>query len=180
LKVLGILGGANRDGNTAKLVEEVLLGANESGHETVLIRLVDEKIGHIGYRGGKSIFPRDDFEKIKLHLETMGAIVFGAPIWYSTLDSRTHTFIQRLYYYSGYYSDENRKKWPKGVKAVNIITYAQSDPHYYDRVLEWLKAIEKDYGMKSIKEIIAEDTSEKPVQTRRELLRRAHNIGKKL
>jgi len=44
LKVLGILGGANRDGNTAKLVEEVLAGAREAGHETVLIKLVDEKI----------------------------------------------------------------------------------------------------------------------------------------
>jgi multimeric flavodoxin WrbA len=180
LKVLGILGGANRDGNTAKLVEEVLAGAKEAGHETVLIRLVDEKIGHIDYCKGESTFPKDDFDAIKPHLETMGAIVIGAPIWYSTVDSRTHAFIQRLYYYSSYHSEENRKKWPKGVKAVNIITYAQSDPHYYDQVLAWLKTIEKDYDMKNVKEIVAEDTGEKPVETRRDLLIRAHNIGKKL
>ncbi len=136
MKVLGILGGANKDGNTAKLVEEVLAGARDAGHETVLIKLVDEKIGHIGYRNGEATFPKDDFEVIKPHIETMGALVIGAPIWYSTVDSRTHAFIQRLYYYSSYYSEENRKRWPKGVKAVNIITYAQSDPHYYDQVLD--------------------------------------------
>ena len=80
MKVLGILGGANRDGNTAKLVAEVLTGAKEAGHETVIIRLVDEKIDHIGYSKGESTFPRDDFEEIKPHLETMGAIIIGAPI----------------------------------------------------------------------------------------------------
>ena len=180
LKVLGILGGANRDGNTAKLVEEVLAGAREAGHETVLIKLVDEKINHIGYSKGKSTFPKDDFEAIKPHLEDMGAIVIGAPIWYSTVDSRTHAFIQRLYYYSSYYSEENRKRWPKGVKAVNIITYAQSDPHYYDQVLIWLKTIEKDYGMNGIKEIVAENTGEKPVKTRKDLLKKAHELGQKL
>ena len=180
MKVLGILGGANRDGNTAKLVDEVLAGAREAGHETILVKLVDERIGHIGYSKGTSTFPKDDFEAIKPHLETMGAIIIGAPIWYGTVDSRTHAFIQRLYYYSSYYSEENRKRWPKGVKAVNIITYAQSDPHYYDQVLSWFKTIEKDYGMKGIKEIVAEDTGEKPVETRKDLLKRAREIGKKL
>jgi multimeric flavodoxin WrbA len=180
LKVLGILGGANREGNTDKLVEEVLAGAREVGHETVLIKLVDEKIGHIGYNKGKSTFPKDDFEAIKPHLEAMGAIVIGAPIWYSTVDSRTHAFIQRLYYYSSYYSEENRKRWPKDVKAVNIITYAQSDPHYYDQVLTWLKTIEKDYGMKGIKEIVAENTGEKPVEIRKDLLKKAYELGRKL
>jgi multimeric flavodoxin WrbA len=180
LKVLGILGGAKRDGNTAKLVEEVLAGARETGHEITIIKLVDAKIGHLGDKNGETTFPKDDFEAIKPHIETMGALVIGAPIWYSTVDSRTHAFIQRLYYYSGYYSEENRKRWPRGVKAVNIITYAQSDPHYYDQVLTWLKTIEKDYGMKNIKEIVAENTGEKPVETRKDLLKRAHEIGKKL
>jgi hypothetical protein len=44
----------------------------------------------------------------------------------------------------------------------------------------WFKTIEKDYGMKGIKEIVAEDTGEKPVETRKDLLKRAREIGKKL
>ena len=180
MRVLGIVGGAKKDGNTVKLVEEVLAGAREAGHETVLFKLVETKIGHLGDRNGETTFPRDDFDEIMPHLESMGALVLGAPIWFSTVDSRTHAFIQRLYYYSSYYSEKNRSRWPKGVKAVNIITYGWDDPHIYDGVLVWLKEMEKGYGMKNIKGIIAEGTGEKPVETRKTLLERARDIGRKL
>ena len=39
MKVLGILGGAKRDGNTAKLVGEVLAGAKEVGMKPSYIGL---------------------------------------------------------------------------------------------------------------------------------------------
>jgi multimeric flavodoxin WrbA len=180
MKVLGIVGGAKREGNTVRLVEEVLAGAKEAGHETILFKLVDVQIGHLGDDKGKTTFPRDEFEKIMPHIESMGALVLGAPIWFSTVDSRTHSFIQRLYFYSGYYSEENKKRWPRGAKAVNVITYAQEDPHAYDGVVDWLTNMEKGYGMKNIKKIIAENTSEIPVSDRKSLLRKAREIGKKL
>jgi multimeric flavodoxin WrbA len=180
MKVLGIVGGAKQEGNTVKLVEEVLAGAKEVGHETILFKLVDMQIGHIGDENGNATFPKDDFDKIKPHIETMGALVLGAPIWFGTVDSRAHAFIQRLYYYSSYYDEENRKKWPKGAKAVNILTYGWDDPHIYDGVLDWLKDMEKGYGMKNIKGLVAENTGEKPVSSRKNLLKKAREIGKKL
>jgi multimeric flavodoxin WrbA len=180
LKVLGIVGGAKRDGNTVKLVEEVLAGASEAGHETVLFKLAELKIGHLGEKEGMTTFPEDDFEKIKPHIESMGALILGAPIWYSTVDSRTHVFIQRLYWYSGYYSEENKAKWPKGTKAINCITYGWYDPHRYDGVLDWLKEMERSYGMKNIKGIAAANTGEKPVETRYNLLKKARDYGRKL
>ena len=180
MKVLGIVGGAKRNGNTVKLVEEVLAGAQEAGHDTVIIKLVDMKIGHLEDRNGAITFPKDDFEKIKPHLESMGALVLGAPIWFSTVDSRTHAFIQRLYWYSSYYSEENKATWPKEAKAVNCITYGWDDFHVYDGVLNWLKEMEKGYGMKNIKGIVAEATGEKPVESRKALLKKARDIGRNL
>jgi multimeric flavodoxin WrbA len=180
LKVLGIVGGAKHYGNTVSLVEEVLAGAREAGHETVLFKLVDMQIGHLGDDNGKTTFPKDDFDKIKPHIESMGALVFGAPIWFSTVDSRTHAFIQRLYFYSSFHSKENKKLWPKGAKAVNIITYGWDDPHIYDGVLDWLKNMEKGYDMKNIKGIVAENTGEKPVVDRKSLLKKARDAGRKL
>lgn len=180
MKVLGIVGGAKGNGNTVRLVEEVLAGAREAGHETVLFKLVDTKLDHLGDKDGVTTFPRDDFEEMKPHIESMGALVLGAPIWFSTVDSRTHAFIQRLYWYSGYYSEENKAKWPKGAKAVNVITYGWDDPHIYDGVLDWLKEMEKSYGMKNIRGIAAENTGEKPVETRKALMKRARDIGAKL
>ncbi len=79
MKVLGIVGGSKGNGNTVKLVEEVLAGAREAGHETILFKLAEMRIGHIGDRGGEVTFPKDDFNDIMPHIESMGALVLGAP-----------------------------------------------------------------------------------------------------
>jgi FMN-dependent NADH-azoreductase len=63
---------------------------------------------------------------------------------------------------------------------VNVITYGWDDPHIYDGVLDWLKEMEKSYGMKNIRGIAAENTGEKPVETRKALMKRARDIGAKL
>jgi multimeric flavodoxin WrbA len=180
LKVIGVVGGPRRAGNTVRLVEAVLEGAREAGHETVLFKLAELDIGHIGDRDGEVAFPEDDFDKMKPHIESMGALVLGSPIYYGQLDSRMMTFINRLYYYSSYYSEENRRRLPKGVRAVNVITYGQDDPHYYDDVLEWAKDMEKGYGMKGIRSLVAEGTGDKPVESRPRLLSRAREIGRML
>ena len=180
MKVLGVIGGPKKNGNTVKLVEAVLKGAEEAGHEVILFKLADMKIGHLGDKNGNVIFLNDDFEEIKPHIESMGAFVLGAPIWFSTVDSRTHAFIQRLYWYSGYYNEENKAKWPKGVKAVNCITYGWDDPYIYDNVLVWLKDIEKGYGMKNIKALVAEGTGDKPVEKNAALVKKARSVGKRL
>jgi len=106
--------------------------------------------------------------------------VLGAPIWEGTADSYTHVFLHRLYYYSKYYSEENIHLFPRGVKAVNIITYGQKDPHKYDYVLRWLARVERVHGIRSIKSIVAEETGGRPVATRADLLTKARRIGKKV
>ena len=105
MKVLGVVGGPRRAGNTVRLVEAVLEGAKEAGHETVLFKLAELDIGHLGDSDGEVAFPEDDFDKIKPHIESMGALVLGSPIYYGQLDSRMMTFVNRLYYYSSYYSE---------------------------------------------------------------------------
>lgn len=81
MKVVGIVGGPKHDGNTFKLVRAVLDGALEAGHTTVLWRLKDIYIGHLGYFADEMLPPNDDFEKMQADLESMGAMVIGAPIW---------------------------------------------------------------------------------------------------
>ncbi len=180
MKVLGVVGGAKREGNTSRLVEEVLSGAREADHATILFKLVDMKIHHLGNKDGRTTFPDDDFRQMTPHVETMGAFVIDTPIWEGTADSYTHVFLHRLYYYSKYYSEENVHLFPRGVKAVNAITYGQKDPHKYDGVLEWLASVERVHGIRSIKSIVAEDAGERPVATRPDLLTKARRIGMNL
>ena len=179
MKVVGIIGGPKHEGNTFKLVRAVLDGALEAGHTVVTWRLRDIQIGHIGYFEDKVLFPLDDFDKMQPDLESMGALVLGAPIWYGHVDTRTFNFINRTYYYNKYYSEENALKWP-AAKPVNVITYGQEKEDAYDNVLEWLDGVWSWYGMQKSTNLVAASTGENPVENRKELLKQAKEIGRSL
>ena len=179
MKVVGIIGGPKHDGNTFKLVRAVLDGALEAGHTVVTWRLRDTQIGHVGYFEDKTLFPLDDFDKMQPDLESMGAMVLGAPIWYGHVDTRTFNFINRTYYYNRYYSEENAEKWPKA-QPVNIITYGREEEDAYDNVLDWLDGIWNWYGMKKSIKLVAAGTGDNPVESRKDLLEKAKEIGRNL
>jgi len=179
MKVVGIIGGPKHDGNTYKLVRAVLDGALEAGHTVVTWRLRDIQIGHVGYFEDKIIFPLDDFEKMQPDLESMGALVLGAPICYDQVDTRTFNFINRTYYYNKYYSEENAEKWPNA-QPVNVLTYARKEEDAYDNVLEWLDGVWNWYGMKKSINLVAAGTGDSPVESRKDLLEKAKEIGRNL
>ncbi|MCW4050484.1 MAG: flavodoxin family protein [Candidatus Bathyarchaeota archaeon] len=179
MKVVGVIGGAKRDGNTYKLVKAALDGALEAGHTTVTWRLMDVYIGHLGHFADEILPPIDDFEKMQPDLESMGALVLGSPIWYGHVDTRTFNFINRTYVYNRSYSEENAKKWPNA-KAVNILTYETEDEHTYDHILEWYNHIWDWYGMKESIGLVAAGTTKKPVAEQKELIERAKEIGRNL
>jgi len=179
MKVVGVIGGAKTDGNTFKLVRAVLDGALEAGHTVVTWRLKDTYIGHLGYLEGETLLPLDDFEKMQPDLESMEALVLGAPVWYGQVDTRTLNFITRTYYYNRSYSEENAKKWPRA-QPVNILTYEREEEDAYDHLLEWLDGIWDWYGMKKSINLVAAGTTKKPVEERDELLEKAKEIGRNL
>lgn len=179
LKVVGIVGGPKSDGNTYRLVRAVLDGALEAGHTVVTWRLKDVYLGQIGWLEDKILFPLDDFDKMQPDLESMGAMVLGAPIWYGSVDTRTFNFINRTYLYNRHYSEENADKWPKA-QPVNVITYGRDEPEAYDNVLDWLDGIWNWYGMKKSINLAASGTGSTPVEKNTELLKKAKEIGRNL
>ena len=179
MKVVGIIGGPKLDGNTFKLVRAVLDGALDAGHTVVTWRLRDIYIGHLGYMEGEIKVPFDDFEKMQHDLETMGALVIGAPIWYGHVDTRTMNFINRTYQYNRSYSEENSAKWPK-VKVVNVLTYAKEEEDAYDHIFDWYKEIWDWYGMTPQINLAAAGTDITPVEARKDLIKRAKEIGRNL
>ena len=179
MKVVGIIGGPKTDGNTYKLTRAVLDGALEAGHTVVTYRLKDIYLGQLGYFEDKILFPLDDFDKMQPNLESMDALVLGAPIWFGQVDTRTFNFINRTYYYNPHYSEENAKKWPNA-QPVNVITHGQTPEDKYDNVLKWLDGIWDIYGMKKSINIRAAGTGDNPVENRKELLEQAKEIGRSL
>jgi multimeric flavodoxin WrbA len=179
MKVVGVIGGPRYDGNTYKLTRAVLDGALEAGHTVLTWRLRDTYIGHLGYHDDELKFPFDDFEKMQPDLESMDALVLGAPIWYGQVDSRTLNFINRTYFYNKYHNEENAQRWPNA-QPVNVITYGRDEPDAYDSVLEWLDGIWNWYGMKKSINLAAHGTGKNPVADNKELLKRSKEIGRNL
>ena len=181
MKVLGIVGSPRREGNTAKLVEAVLQGAKEAGHQPEVFYLSDMDIGPLEAEGDALVYPEDDMTRLYPHLESMGALVLGTPIYYDHVSARTKTFIDRLHFYSRTHGEEYRRRFPNGVKAVTVTTQGAGNADRYDYVLDWMKGrLEYYWGMEVVASLKAESTDGNPVGSREELLKRAREIGKKL
>jgi multimeric flavodoxin WrbA len=181
LKVLGIVGSPRREGNTARLVEAVLEGAKEAGHHSEIFYLSDLDIGPIKSEDGRLVYPEDDMARLYPHIETMGAIVLGTPIYYDHVSARTKTFMDRLHYYSRTHGEEYRRRFPSGVKCVNVITYEWDEDDAYDDVLDWMKnRMEHYWEMEIVAGLKAEGTGRKPVEKRADLLEEAREVGRSL
>lgn len=181
MKVLGIVGSPRREGHTARLVEAVLSGAREAGHEAEIFYLGDLDIGPIEAEGRRLVYPDDDMVRLHPHIESMGALVLGTPIYYDHVSSAMKTFIDRLHFYSRTHGEEYRRRFPNGVKCVNVITYDWDEADAYDDVLDWMRVrMEHYWGMKVVASLKAEGTGRRPVEKRADLLERAREIGRSL
>lgn len=180
MKVIGIVGGPRRDGHTARLVEEILAGAREAGNETHVFYLCDMEVKPLDYGEGGYVYPEDDFVSLMRHLETMGGIVIGTPIYYDHVSSRAKLFIDRLYYYSMSHGAEYRKLFPDGVKCVNAITCGWDHPNAYDEVLEWMNGRMANYWkMQIMGNLKGYGSHRRPVKDNTSLLAEAREMGKR-
>ena len=58
MKVMGIVAGPRKEGHTARLVEAVLSGAREAGHETEIFYMSDMRSPHSGKRRTDTTTPK--------------------------------------------------------------------------------------------------------------------------
>lgn len=181
MKVVGIVGGPRRNGNTARLVDEVLAGARKAGNETHIYHLGDMEIKPLEWDDTGYIYPDDDFTIIMPHLESMGALILGSPIYYDHVSTRTKLFIDRLYYYSKSHGQEYYERFPKGVKCINIITYGWNNTEAYDEVLEWMsKRMTNYWKMEVLGTLKNHGTEISPTRDNDELLKRARELGRRI
>lgn len=181
MNVLGIVGSPKKAGNTALLVEAVLEGAHDVGHNTTICYLCDFDISPLVARNGDIGYPQDDMIKLYPHLERMEALVLGTPIFYDHVSARTKLFIDRLHYYSITHSQECHRKFPQNVQFISIITYEWDKTDAYDAVIQWLNDRMKQYWkMQLVASLKAEGTHQKPVSERYMLLRNAKELGRTL
>lgn len=100
-KILIILGGGRKKGNTAQLVDAFMKGAMEAGHATELISLnqlqVNGCIGCNACRCGKPCVQKDDFNSLVPKILEADLLVFASPLYFWTISSKIKAFIERFY-----------------------------------------------------------------------------------
>ena len=181
MKVLGIVAGPRKNGNTARLVEEVVKGAEEAGNETALFYLSELDLNPLEANEDGYIYPDDGFTKLMPHLESMDAMVLGTPIYYDHVSSRAKLFIDRLYYYSKSHGAEYRKRIKDDIKFISVFTCGWDNPNVYGEVVDWLNDRMSHYwNMEVHGSLKAHGTGNNPVKENEDLLDKARVLGESI
>ncbi len=181
VKVLGLIAGPRKTGNTARLVEEIISGANDAGHETLLFYMGDMRINPLEADEHGYVYPDDDFTQLMPHLETIDALVLGSPIYYDHVSARAKIFIDRLYYYSNSHGAEYKARFPDDVKFISVLSCGWDNPNVYGEVAEWLNERMTHYwNMKICGSLKAYGTGSNPVKENKTLLKKARLLGESL
>lgn len=181
MNVVGLVAGPRKTGNTARLVEEIISGAKDAGHETLLFYLGDMEINPLGADENGYVYPDDDFNQLMPHLETMGALVLGSPIYYDHVSARAKIFTDRLYYYSNSHGAQYRERFPRGVKFISVFSCGWDNPNVYEEVVEWLNERMTHYWNMNIHgNLKAYGTGRNPVKDDKALLKKARLLGESL
>ncbi|WOF16922.1 flavodoxin family protein [Methanoplanus sp. FWC-SCC4] len=114
MKILGISGSPRKRGNTDIILNQILLGANDSGFETEAIFLRDYTINScIGCEKCRKDLTcshfKDGMNLIYPKIEEAELLILGSPVYNYNITSRMKSFIDRLYPYYEFSDDRPRK-----------------------------------------------------------------------
>jgi multimeric flavodoxin WrbA len=179
MKVVGVVGSPRHEMNTGLLVQKVLEGAKSQGVETDLFYLSDYKISPCRAcricKETRECVQNDDMKFLDLSITKAKVLILGTPIFLNHVSAQTKIFLDRLYPYLG---PNLERRFPKGVKAVLVLTWGFPDPKAYDNVITWFQdTISTFFGIETIEIIKAGNTRNFPVSEAKDLLQNAFSIG---
>jgi multimeric flavodoxin WrbA len=98
--IRGFVGSSNREGRTASIVREALLGAQEQGAEVEQVFLGDYDLSGCNdctgdTKEGDDWGPEDDFPRLSTMLASSDAVVIGSPVYWSDITSCTRALLAR-------------------------------------------------------------------------------------
>lgn len=99
-RVLILSSSLRRRGNSDRLCDEFLRGAQEEGHEVEKIFLKEKRVNYctgcgVCYNGAKSCPQRDDAAEIVERMIEADVIVMATPVYFYTMSAQMKTLIDR-------------------------------------------------------------------------------------
>lgn len=114
MKILAINGSPRKKGNTARLLEEALRGALNSGIDTEMLHLADYSFGGcLGCEGCSSTFKcvlPDDMQKIYPKIEEADGLICGSPTYFYNVTALMKAFLERCYCFEAF-DTRDRSIW---------------------------------------------------------------------
>lgn len=180
MKVIGLVGSPVREGNTGKLVNEILAGASENGADVKLYNLTALDIKGCDACGtchdsGKCA-TADGMQKIYEEILGSDAVVLGSPVYMWQMSAQTKLFVDRL---TAFLKPDFSSRIA-GKKLVLAFSQGSSNPEALKPYFESTAGLFYFLGFDVLDMVIAAGMDEAGVASRPELLEEARQIGKSL
>lgn len=131
MKLMAICGSARKQGNTAKMLRQVMKGAESAGAETEYVNLFDLTYTSCiscyacKLKNSKSFAHctlNDDLKPLLERIEKTDALVLGSPVYYGNLSGQMRSFTDRLLFQYLDYGGRGTGPKPKVFKTALVAT----------------------------------------------------------
>lgn len=142
-KMLLVMCGANRGGNTDRFCDMFYDGAKAAGHEVHKVFLGDNIHGCRGCGAcqvsGKGCVIHDIMDEIYPLVDECDTIVMASPLFFWSVSSQMKAFVDRLY------AIGKNDLYPK--KAMGLLMTAGDDrPETFERAIQYFEGLAQIYG----------------------------------
>ena len=180
--VLTVKGSPRSEGKTNKVIDEILRGAKEAGHE-----IKEYNIGNMAIRGCQACYAckdrvtdcviDDELREYFADLHDAGALIVGATNYASGVCGQMVSFMNRHYCLV----DEPRNVHvPAGIKVIGVFGQGRPDKSAYMDVYKWYMSDFERRHMELVDIIVASGSGRQSVPEGDELLTKAYTLGKGL
>ncbi len=162
MKVVAFVSSPRKGGNTDRLVDEILAGAAEVGHEVEKIYLSDYALTPIDSVYGDELEWTDSHQGVADELiDKMVAadgVILGSPVYWFSISGLMKLFIDRWALYQR--GEQRLMDLTPGKKMVVVLAMADSESEYVEAVLAPLRYAARWLKMQWAGEIVATDVTE--------------------
>lgn len=180
MKVVGFVGSPRKKGNTARLVNEVLRGAQEGGAETKLYFLNEMNI-----KGCQACYAckkpegvciqKDDMAPLYDEIKNTDAVVVGTPVYMFQMTGQTKLFVDRLF---AFLNSDFTHKLGEGKKTLVVYTQGQADPGLFQSSFNSNNGVLSLLGFKIQDTIVSAGMNKPDDLLIKESMEKAYNAGK--
>lgn len=180
MKVVVVMGSPFRNGNVARLAQEVAKGARDAGHTIKQYYINDMNVrGCQGCRKcknhGTDCILDDDLRPYWEDLHQAGALVVAAPLYCSTVCGPMITYMNR---HSCILDLNNRSRLRPGIKLIGVFSQSRPEKDAYYGAYDWYL---KDFENRDmVRQGMVINAGTVPVNEIPELMMQAYLLGNTL